>query len=69
MLELSADAPPKYKDVLVIDRERQVSSITFVHIPKGRMLVFKYSVYAPNCIILVVKCGVNTSRCIVLEVE
>ena len=62
MLELSAYAPPKHEDTPVINREREVSSITFV-------LVGKFSVYVPNCIILAVKGGDNTSHCIVLEVE
>ena len=69
MLELSVDAPPKHKDAPVINREREGSSITFVHLSKCRVLAVKNSVYMPNCIILAVKCGVNTSCCIVLGVE
>ena len=53
---MSAGAHPKHKDALVINREREVSSITFAHVPKYRVLVVKYS-------------GVNTSHYIVLEIE
>ena len=61
--------PPKHKDTPVINREREMSSITFAHMPKCRVLAGKFGVYMPNCIILAVKGGVNTSHCIVLEVE
>ena len=52
-----------------INREREGSSITYAHVLNCRVLVLKYSVYAPNYIKLVEKCSVNTSCCIVLEVE
>ena len=45
----------------IIDKEREVSSITFAHLPKCRVLA--------NCIMLAVKCAVNISCCIALEVE
>ena len=69
MLEFSADAPLKHNDAPVINREREMSSVIFAHMPKCRVLAVKYSVDVPKCIILAVKCGVNTSHYIVLEVE
>ena len=69
MLELIVHAPPKHKDEPVVNREREMSSITFAHVPKCRVLAVKYSAYVPNCIILAIKCDVNISHYIVLEVE
>ena len=58
-----------YKNTTIINGKKEGSSITFVHVPKCRVLAVNYSIYMPNCIILAVKCGVNSSRCTVLEVE
>ena len=46
MLELSAGVT--YKDALDIDGEREASLTTFAHVPRCRVLVVKYSVYAPK---------------------
>ena len=51
MLEISACVAQR-KDALVIDREKEVSSIIFVHVqyhvPKCIVLVINFSVNVPN---------------------
>ena len=72
MVELSA-CVAQHKDALVIDREKEMSSIISVHVwyhvPKCTILVVKCRVYAPNCTELVVKCSVNVPNKIVLAVQ
>lgn len=72
MVELSA-CVAQHKDALVINREKEVSSIisahVWYHVSKCTILAVKCRVYATNCTELVVKRSVNVPNKIVLAVQ